>query len=212
MLSRIRQTGDTLIEVLFAFSILSLVIVGAMTIMNQGTSASQRALETTLVREQIDAQASTLHFLHDAYVAKFQPGISYTADTPAGQWALMSAAITSEAATSFGATTACPILKNTAFILDPINAKYVPASSGKIQTNTLQFVDKTFAQVGFDPSANTLLFSDGIWIEGVRSQASADPNQQNTRYIDFHIYGCWDGPGQDTVMTIGTIVRLYEPR
>lgn len=58
MLRKRFQRGDTLIEVLFAFSILSLVIVGAMTIMNQGTLASQRSLETTLVREEIDSQAT----------------------------------------------------------------------------------------------------------------------------------------------------------
>ena len=77
------QRGDTLIEVLFAFAVLSLVIIGALTVMNQGTLASQRSLETTLVREEIDGQATTLRFLHDAYVAKYQPNITYPANSPA---------------------------------------------------------------------------------------------------------------------------------
>ena len=38
---RTLQSGDTLIEVLFAFAVLSLVIVGALSIMNQGAVSSQ---------------------------------------------------------------------------------------------------------------------------------------------------------------------------
>ena len=60
------QRGDTIIEVLLAFSIFSLLSVGAMTVMGQGTNASQRALEITLVRQQIDAQAEALRAAHQA--------------------------------------------------------------------------------------------------------------------------------------------------
>mgnify|MGYP007031190970 CR=1 FL=1 len=83
------RPGDTLIEVLFAFSVLSLIIIGSLSIMNQGTLAAQRSLEITLVRDQIDAQATTLRFLHDAYVAAYQPNLTYDPATPAGQWALL---------------------------------------------------------------------------------------------------------------------------
>lgn len=207
-----RQRGDTLIEVLFAFSILSLIVVGAMSIMNQGTVASQRALETSLVREQIDAQAETIRFLHGAYISAYQPGTTYPANTPAGQWSVMTQAITTEAATDFGGLLACPALKTSSFIVDSINATYIPASSGKIRTDPNVFVNKTYAQVGYDATSGILSYSDGIWVEGVRSQTSSDVNQQNVRYIDFHIYACWDSPGQGPPITIGTIVRLYEPR
>jgi len=42
--------GDTLIEVLLAVTIFSMLAVGVITVMNQGTHAAQRALEITLVR------------------------------------------------------------------------------------------------------------------------------------------------------------------
>jgi type II secretory pathway pseudopilin PulG len=197
---RVRQRGDTLIEVLFAFSVLSLIVVGAMTLMNQGTAASQRSLETTLVRQQIDAQATTLRFLHGAYVAQYQPGTTYAADTAAGQWQ----ALTDEMPiTSASNINSCPMPRPTgSFILDPLNAEYVPLSSNKLQAA------QTFAQLVYDQAGEVLLESQGLWIEAV----AADTDQENTRYIDFHIYACWDSPGAGPPVTLGTIVRLYEPR
>ena len=206
MLRRHSERGDTLIEVLFAFSILSLVIIGAMTIMNQGTIASQRALETTLVREQVDAQATTLRFLHDAYVAKFRPNGTYDANTPAGQWAAMSSSISATSASSFTGLASCPTPPSGSFILDAPNAKFVTGSASQLVPAS------TFAQVTYDPNSGLLKQAQGIWIEAIRSQASADANQKNTRYIDFHIDACWENPGQGPPMTIGTIVRLYEPQ
>jgi len=201
------RRGDTLIEVLFAFSILSMVIVGAMAIMNQGTVASQRALETTLVRSQIDAQATTLRFLHDAYVAKFQPGISsYDIDTPAGQWAVMSEDVDATAASPFESITSCPDPPSGSFITDAAKAKYHKNSS----INMVPAV--TSAQVTYDAISGDFAQSQGLWIEAIRSPVSSDVNQQNTGYIDFHIMACWESPGQGAPMTIGTVVRLYEPR
>jgi type II secretory pathway component PulJ len=206
VLKQRRERGDTLIEVLFAFSILSLVIIGAMTIMNQGTIASQRALETTLVRQQVDAQATTLRFLHDAYVAKFQNNGTYDINTPAGQWSVMSSNISATAASSFSNVSTCPSPPSGSFILDASNAQYVNGSAGQLVPAS------TFAQVTYDANSGALSQAQGIWIEAIRSQASPDVNQKNTRYIDFHIDACWDNPGQGPPMTIGTIVRLYEPQ
>lgn len=207
MLKRYIQRGDTLIEVLFAFTILSLVIVGAMTIMNQGTLASQRSLETTLVRQQIDSQATTLRFLHDAYVAAYQTNRTYDIASPAGQWKLMADKLLSTAASSFdtGSQT-CPSAPPNAFILNGAQAKYVEGNSVIFKPAA------TFAQVTYNDTTGELVDSQGIWIEGIRSKATSDPNASNARFIDFHIRACWQNPGQGPVMTIGTIVRLYEPR
>lgn len=195
-----RQRGDTLIEVLFAFSVLSLIVVSSMTLMNQGTASSQRSLETTLVRQQIDAQATTLRFLHDAYVAQYRPGTTYPVNTPAGQWQAMTNEMPITSASSIDS---CPMPRPTgSFILDPLKAEYVPLSSNKLQPA------RTFAQLVYDSAGNTLLESQGLWIEAV----AANTAEVNTRYIDFHIYACWDAPGSGPPVTLATIVRLYEPR
>lgn len=201
---RLRQAGDTLIEVLFAFSVLSLVIIGALSIMNQGTIASQRSLETTLVREEIDGQATTLRFLHDAYIAQFHPGAVPTDGTPAKEWYTMVSNLTATTPSTVGGTATCPTPPSGSFVLDPVTAKYQGVDAKLAQA-------QTFAQLAYNTSG-VFTESDGIWIEGILStKVQTDVNQQNVSYIDFHINACWAGPGQGPVMTIGTIVRLYEP-
>lgn len=206
MLKKQLQRGDTLIEVLFAFSILSLVIVGAITIMNQGTLAAQRALETTLVREEIDSQATTLRFLHDAYVAAYQTHTTYDSNTPAGQWKTMTDSLAATSASAFNGAATCPNPPTGSFILNGALAKYVKGDVTILKQAT------TFSQVTYDSSSNALTNAQGIWVEGIKSQVPTDTSAQNVGYIDFHIRACWNNPGQGPVMTIGTIVRLYEPR
>lgn len=60
-----RQGGDTMVEVIIAFAVFTLVSVGAITVMNRGVTVTERSLEITLVREQIDAQAEILRFARD---------------------------------------------------------------------------------------------------------------------------------------------------
>jgi len=207
MQSARRQKGDTLIEVLFAFTIFSLVVVGAITIMNQGTVAAQRSLETTIVRQEIDSQATTLRFLHDAYVAAYQSNGAYPATTAAGQWKLMADNLSATSASAFDTgSTKCPTPPAGSFILNGAQAKFIKGSS------IILIPASSYAQLTYDATSNELLSAAGVWIEGIRSPVPADTNAQNARFIDFHIRACWDNPGPGPAMTIGTIVRLYEPR
>jgi len=208
-MSKFQQNrGDTLIEVLFATAVFSLIAVGGLAIMNQGLSASQRALEITLVRNEVDAQAETLRFLNASYIAAYQPNSSYAVNTPAGQWALISANATKDSASNFSMTGAkCSSssqdLRKNSFIINTKNGKYTAL-------DVLNFKSaRTFSQAVYD--VNGIITSvEGIWIEAVSSVLSGDPNQAG--YIDFHIRACWDSTGQSIPATIGTIVRLYEPR
>ena len=62
--------GDTLVEVMFAVGIFGMVAIGAIGIMNKGLYDAQKALEITMARQEIDAQAEALRFLHDAYISE----------------------------------------------------------------------------------------------------------------------------------------------
>ena len=64
--------GDTLVEVMFAVGIFGLVAVGAIGIMNKGLYDAQKALEITMARQEIDAQAEALRFIHNAYITEKQ--------------------------------------------------------------------------------------------------------------------------------------------
>lgn len=208
--TRRREQGDTIIEVLIAVVVFSLVAVGAIAIMNQGTSTAQRALEISLVRQQLDAQAETLRYLHHAYVSSFEPGVTPDINTPAGAWvAVASKSEGVTRATDFGSTGAnCPNVPAHGFVVNAHTARLsttVPTSMSASGPTA----PMPYSQVVYEDSDPTVLRSaQGIWVEAVRST----PNPSQAGYIDFHIRACWDSPGSPVPVTLGTIVRLYEPR
>lgn len=208
---RPNQAGDTLIEVMFAFAIFALVAVGSLTIMNQGISAAQRSLEITLVRAQMDAQAEAIRYIHQAYVAAYQRGGAAPTGI-AAEWVKMTNRTTGKGADSaspFGVTNGpvCPATTpgQRPFILNARTATVaaaVPLSSVAVGSSL-----PPFAQVVYnnDSSINQAY---GIWIEAVPSSVNAN----GTGFVDFHIRACWSGAGSSAPVTLGTIVRLYEPR
>lgn len=204
-----RQRGDTIVEVLFAVAVFAMVAVGSMTIMNQATGVAQRSLEITLVREQIDAQAEAIRFAHKSYVADYQAGKTPTGT--AAEWVEMTSTTAGKGASTasaFGQTNGDQCLNEAPgerpFILNARTAKVsntVPEMVAP-EGSTLP----PFAQVVYnaDSSINAAY---GIWIEAVPSVST---NQ--TGFVDFHIRACWLSTGSSAPVTLGTIVRLYEPR
>jgi hypothetical protein len=187
--------------VLFAITIFSMIMVGAIMLMNQGSAAARRALDISLVRQQIDGQAETLRFLHDAYVASYaakplDPG------TPGRKWMDLvktPALVGSTGATKFGAVVdgKCPTPSSRQFIMNPAKATYV--TSAFRQTDS-------YAYAANDASGT--FKANGLWIEAV----SSDYDANDVRFIDFHIRACWQSTGSTVPMTLGTIVRLYDKK
>jgi prepilin-type N-terminal cleavage/methylation domain-containing protein len=196
---KFRSRGDTLVEVMFAIAIFSLVAVGSLSIMNQGTATAERSLEITLVREQIDAQAETLRFLNASYIVS--PTSQYGA-----QWVSIQNSIPpgKTEVSAFGGGTTCPASPPSgSFILNPKNSNFVSLDGSNKYEQAL-----SYSQIRYEDSGDGVKNADGIWIEALRVSNSS---QSNADYIDFHINACWDSPGQSAPMTTGTIVRLYEP-
>lgn len=194
--------GDTLVEVLFAVTVFSMVAVGGLAIMNQGTAAAQRSLEISLVRSEIDAQAEALRFLNAAYIAGYQPGItSYDLSTPTGQWSRIQQTVRGADFASFSDSSVCEAPAGS-FIIDTRRAQVVR------QVDGLFAHPQTFSQLRYKSTSYTELESiDGMWIEAISS-----PDSGGSGYIDFHIRACWDALGQSVPASLGTIVRLHEPR
>lgn len=212
------QRGDTLIEVLFAVTVFSLVIVSALSIMNQGTSASQRSLEMSLVSQQIFNQTEALRFMHESYVTNYQVGYESTPNLtiagPTGQFykVIQNINLTNQTspvrqASPFVNLESCPTPPRGSFIINTRTGAAV--TSGAIFRPT-----STYARLNFNgANPNVLDNAAGIWIEGIKSDnIVGDPSQAGTGYIDFHIRACWEAPGANAPITLGTIVRLYEPR
>jgi prepilin-type N-terminal cleavage/methylation domain-containing protein len=205
------QRGDTLIEVLFAMTVFSLIVVTALSLMGQGVAAAQRSLEITTVRQQIDGQAEALRFMHEAYVAGYQTGQTFNLtdgiSTPAEEYYKIIQFTTGKRtqASKFAGTATCAIPSSTAtdFIINPVTAQLITTA---IKADVFKKAPIA-AQLTYT-SGNQLEFTEGMWIEGVRSPVSGT----TAGYIDFHIRACWDVTGSDIPMNLGTIVRLYEPR
>lgn len=203
------RAGDTLVEVLIAITVFSLVVVTATSIMSSGVASTQRALESTEVRQEIDSQAATLRFMHNAFVTSYVPNVAPSVDTPAGQWYQMINFVKASGltqASQFGSlsSSTCAAVPNGSFILNTRKAKVSTAYAVFLNASV-------YSKVNYD-SANDITTADGIWIEGIRSATSSDVSQSNIGYIDFHIRACWNSVGQTAPLTLGTIVRLYDPR
>jgi hypothetical protein len=180
--------------------------------MNKGIATAQRSLEITLVRAQMDAQAETIRYIHQAYVAAYQQG--GPAPTGVGaQWIKMTSKAAgnkgADNASVFGATngTSCPaqapgddpfiLNARTATVWGSVPTMATPAGS------TLP----PYSQVRYNPDSS-INRAYGIWVEAVPSRVDAN----GTGFVDFHIRSCWSSPGSARPVTLGTIVRLYEPR
>ena len=65
-----RKKGDTLIEVVIALSIFASLAVMAIHTMNSGMYQAERAVEMSMARNEIDAQAEAIRFIQNNYVAE----------------------------------------------------------------------------------------------------------------------------------------------
>jgi type II secretory pathway pseudopilin PulG len=206
------EQGDTIVEVLFAVAVFAMVAVGSLSIMNQGTATAQRSLEITLVRQQIDAQAEAIRFIHQSYVTSFQKE-GGTLSPTAQEWVKMTNKSTgkgADGASAFGnvATSTCPatVPGQRPFLLNARTARVW--NGAPVMTAPAGVSLPPFAQVIYnsdtDPAINRAY---GLWVEAVPSTQNGGPG-----FVDFHIRACWNGPGDSAPMTLGTIVRLYEPR
>ena len=204
------ERGDTIIEVMFAVAVFAMVAVGSLSIMNQGTAAAQRSLEVTLVRQQMQAQAEALRYIHAAYVASYQPGGQPVAGA-AGEWTTIKSNYVVSKASEFGRVNGalCSELDPTTTKPFILNARTARVVSGvvKMQPPADQSLPP-FAQVLYTtPESKDIVAAYGMWVEAVH----VVPVDGKIPYVDFHIRACWNSPGVDRPLTLGTIVRLYDP-
>lgn len=222
MTKRVGKRGDTLIEVMLAVGIFSMVAVAVVAVMSGGTSSSQTALETTLAREEIDAQAEALRFIHNAYISDKNAGVESKFDA---LWEeIIKKAEGNEAATQFSPSS-CQnlytsnednIFMHKAFVINTKALGTFENPSNVISTNLIPASTYPRLVYGGDSligDGTTLESAEGIYIIAVE-----DPNSTNIvgegmtqAYYDFYIRTCWYGTGDQDPSTISTVMRLYNP-
>jgi len=175
--------GDTIIEVVMAVAMFSMLAIGIMALMNSGIAMAQRSLELTLVRQQIDSQAEMLRYVHDK---SSQAGSSFAA-----LWDRIKNR-TIDHANSVLNVDRCPeAMPSGGFALAPNKNTF------QLITNKYE-LSSTYAKVSTTQNPTSL----GMSIQLVRVEGG--------RAYDAYIQACWMSVGTDRPMTTGTIVRMYD--
>jgi len=198
------EQGDTIIEVIFAIVIFAFVAISSLAIMNQGVATGEKALEITLVRQEVNAQAEALRYIHEMRVVN--PSSDHAADWEKFTTSIDEGGYGRAEATSYGVSGGECKVPADSFILNALTARvWSSAPSDTALAGNGNY--PPYSQVKYD--GNAIEAAYGIWIEAVDSELSGRDTQKP--YVDFHIRACWPAPGSDIPMTIGTIVRLYDP-
>ncbi len=200
------QSGDTLIEVLLAVAIFSVIVLSTMGIMSQGISQAQASLETTLVRNQIDTQAELLRHLNAAKLTS----IGRNANDFSVQWDAAIAQVKPQASNydEISAFEDCtPDRLSGAFYIHPETGRVITTNFEPVETFAQVYVDRALDATTGEPLSRSQM----LWVEAVRVMDNDDVLDLTNEY-DFHIRACWDSPASKGLMKIGTIVRLYVPK
>lgn len=78
--------GDTIAEVLFAIAVFSFIMIAILQIMQQGTIATQTALEINLARNQMNSQAEAIRFINSASQSRERKGEAGDTSIYTGLW------------------------------------------------------------------------------------------------------------------------------
>jgi hypothetical protein len=287
------KKGDTVIEVIFATTIFGLIAVISISLMNSGISTAQTAVELTLARNEIDAQAEALRFIQNGFAAEreneaatwqFDDLWDKLVEKPYKPDGTLPNFHTAQEETSNssnyqndGCAQAINPLDDKSFIL---NTRRVTLSVPAIAENNLTFgvpdnststdlsersklptpikgypetvIRRNKDQKNIEPTPlyprliyatnnnsdlgnasdtvgnsnettlqeeqdnyDRLRRSEGLWVMAVESAKttwSAIAKADLPDYYDFHIRACWYAPASAIPSTIGTVVRLYNPR
>ena len=229
MIKCANKRGDTLIEVMLAVGIFSMVAVAVVAVMNGGTSEAQTSLEATLAREEIDAQAEALRFIHRAYVIDKNSG----QENNLGKlWKeIIKKAITSnpvnpeiinysptscsklydDAVSSQGEAYQYGFLINTRQ-LGATNPTAATTIIGKDKLKQTVTYPRLFNDTGELMGQSDTATGEGIYIIAIKDPTSTQIGKNKTSaYYDFYIRTCWYGTNDQTPSTISTLIRLYDP-
>lgn len=201
------KRGDTIIETMFAFAVFGLIAITTIQIMQQGTRINQTALEVSLAREQLTAQAEALRLANTAYINEY---IRTKGNVPTDSlWAKITSRLVGSVAnlgSYVGSDGRCRDIPGLAFVLDPMSQ-----SSGAYRTYNMLKAE-IYPRLLYDGKDNitidqtgSLTRSEGIWIE-----AKAGPGVQ-PKFYDFMVRACWQSTSSSRASTLETLVRLYVP-
>lgn len=210
------KRGDTIIEVMLAITVFSLVSVGTFSIMNRSVTSLQTSLEVTLVRQQMDAQVEMIRMI---YAQAREAGVPAAINN----WQNVITASTTIAPS-------VPPLANlitssgTGCVDPPTSRRFIihPDTGVAIRNSNAVFKQAgaeapasvnpvPYASVSTAVGNPAIVHANGIWVQVVRGGSSTPGQPDYPQYYDFHVRACWSSAGDSAVpVTLGTITRIYD--
>ena len=227
--NRKNKKGDTLIEVTLAVGIFSMVAVAVMAVMNGGAASAQLALEATLAREEVDAQAEALRFIQSAYIAEKSSGKSGDNAIYGKLWnKITEEGNISSVSEDFPPSECSALYKDGGEAMRGfvINTRKLGVDGASAGDGDVILTEKgklrqavTYPRLVYgdddsltDDSNMDLDGAEGIYIVAVKDPGETTINNTNkSAYYDFYIRTCWYGSGKSAPSTIYTLVRLGDP-
>lgn len=205
------KRGDTIIEVLFAFAILSLVVILSISSMNNGVANAQSNLEASMARSEIDAQAEAIRFIHEAYITSLNESGSKTSQY-AKIWEDLTKSTSEPIDFSTVSCDAVGTALNNAFVINIRNLASADASKvvvkGKFKSADiyprLVYSDSeyfaNYTSVFERGNSTNVIHNEGIW----------DTVQKVENGWEITIQVCWTSTGRKEPVTLDTVIRLYD--
>lgn len=236
MVKHVGKKGDTLVEVTLAVGIFSMVAISIVSVINGSTSSAQTALEATLTREEIDAQAEALRFIHASANTEDGEGPYHNIWT---QITTLALANDDNSIKDYPPST-CDTLYNVddtaisgnAFVVDTHMLSSINASTdlSTVADNAIKQKsgsdlfqqaatyphlvytdsDSNLVEEGTGSNLNSV---DGIYVLAVKDKGTniVGKGDNIPAYYDFYIRTCWYGAGERKASTISTVIRLNNP-
>jgi len=230
-MSSIKSTrrGDTIVEVLFAVAIFGAVAIVAIQMMNRGTVVVQAAIEAQQARNEMDAQAAAINFIHNGFLA--ERGLPAHLRQYEELWDRIVSSPRAAAPPLHPSDRSCDFaMTNTnaahgAFVINTRALRGRDAADYSITNIVRRHSDHAFGVAPIYPRivyvgaegallTETAIFDQISRVEGLQVFAVASTNLINGQpeFFDFHIRSCWRSAGQNTDTKLSTIVRSLNPR
>ena len=212
------KRGDTIIEVLLASAVFGFIAVLTVTLMNSGLRTAQANLQLTMARNEVNAQAEALRYIHNAYTNSPGSGTGNSSTTAWNQykelWETVVSGVTSSYTRADDGLSCSEVyaeeINSSSFVLN--TAALELGSSNTVfrnsSANSAFATTDSFPFLQFD-SNNDVIGAYGIWINvvsGGETNSNRDP-----QYYEFYISACWDSVGTTAPTRLDTVLRLYNP-
>jgi len=235
------KRGDTLIEVMIAMAILAVITIVTVTMMNSGLNVAERSLELTTARNELNAQAEALRFIHSSYISEINlpkcddnPNNDRRCQAFAEIWGkITDLALEWNTArkVQFPVSDCAKMYEDNnlasdnAFIINTrrlqasnttssSNLDSIVTASGSPSVFTMPDLNARLLYAGQDTSLHELTnYTNLIKAQGiwVVGVKSEERNGSNPFYYDFHIETCWNNAGNNTPSSLDAVIRLYNP-